>query len=115
MDFDITTRKQTEAALRESEERFPSGTETFSDYGVLQDRELRYTWVYNRPFRARPVTCWKGFVRVLGPKEGGAIAEVRRRVLESRVGVRQEVQVTDAGRKHYFDTTIEPAFDSAGQ
>jgi len=35
-------------------------------------------------------------------------------VLESRVGVRQEVQVTDAGRKHYFDTTIEPAFDSAG-
>jgi transcriptional regulator with GAF, ATPase, and Fis domain len=28
--------------------------------------------------------------------------------------VRQEVQVTDAGRKHYFDTTIEPAFDSAG-
>jgi len=41
--------------------------------------------------------------------------EARRQVLESGVGTRHEVQVTDGNRgKRYFDTTIEPLRDSAG-
>ena len=61
------------------------------------------------------MTCWERICASSGDRRKGArIAEVRRRVLESGVGVRQEVQVTDGGRKHYFDTTIEPVFDSAG-
>jgi len=49
-----------------------------------------------------------------GPEEGERIAEVRRQVLETGVGVRHEVELTDSGRKRYFDTTIEPVLDSAG-
>src|SRR5208282_2658223 len=49
------------------------------------------------------------------PEDGDSIVEVRRRVLETGVGTRHEMQVTDPdGRKHYFDTTIEPLVDANG-
>ena len=51
MDFDITTRKQTEAALRQSEERFRVALKHSPIAVFCQDRDLRYTWVYNpHPF-----------------------------------------------------------------
>jgi hypothetical protein len=40
--------------------------------------------------------------------------KIRQRVLETGVGARHEMQVTDGGRTEYFDVTIEPVFDSTG-
>jgi formate hydrogenlyase transcriptional activator len=51
---------------------------------------------------------------IFDPEEVARGAEVRRRVLETGVAVRHEMQLTYDGRKHYFDATIEPVFDSAG-
>ncbi len=80
-----------------------------------QDCDLRYTWSYNSqlPLPADE-KVGKTPVEVFGSVDGGRIAEARRRVLETGVGVRHEVQVNWNGKKRYLDTTIEPVVNSSG-
>jgi formate hydrogenlyase transcriptional activator len=82
---DITERRQTEEALRRSDERFRVALKNSRTPADLFD-----------------------------PEEAARIAEVRRRVLETGVAARDEIQVTCAGRKQYLSTTIEPVMDAAG-
>ena len=108
-------RKRTEEALRQSEERFRVALKNSPIAVFNQDRDLRYTWMYNPqlPWQASE-QLGKTLGEIFDPEEIARIAEVRRRVLETGVGVRDEMQVTCEGRKYYFDTTIEPVLDSAG-
>ncbi len=108
-------RKRTEEALRESEERFRVALKNSPTAVFNLDRDLRYTWIYNSQV-PRPVSerLGKTLDELFDPEETARIMEIRRRVLETGVGVRHEAQVTYGGRKHYFDATIEPVLDSAG-
>jgi PAS domain S-box-containing protein len=47
MVIDITARKLTEQALKESEERFKAIASNTPDHILVQDRDLRYTFVVN--------------------------------------------------------------------
>jgi PAS domain S-box-containing protein len=107
-------RKRTEEALRQSEERFRVALKNSPTAVFNLDRNLRYTWIYNPQF-PRPVSerLGKTLDELFDPEEATRITEVRRRVLETGVGVRHEAQVTYGGRKHYFDATIEPVWNSA--
>ena len=113
--MDITEQKRTEEALRQSEERFQVALKNSPIAVFNQDRDLRYTWMYNSQ---TPISdseyLGKTSDEIFEPEEVARGAEVRRRVLETGVGVRHEMQLTYNGRKHYFDATIEPVFDSAG-
>ena len=51
---------------------------------------------------------------LFSPEEAARITEVRRRVLETGVGARHEVQITYGGRKHFLDVTTEPVLGSTG-
>jgi len=112
---DITKRRQMEEALRQSEERFRVALKNSPIAVFSQDRDLRYTWMYNSQL---PLTAseklGKTVDELFEPEDAARITEVRRRVLETGVGERDEMQLTYNGRKHYFDATIEPVFDSAG-
>ena len=112
---DITERKRTEEALRQSEERFRVALKHSPIAVFNQDRDLRYTWMHN-PQLPRPIIEQLGKTanEIFNPEEAARITKVRRRVLETGVGVRDEIQATFGGRKHYFDTTIEPLLDSTG-
>jgi len=80
-----------------------------------QDRDLRYTWSYNSqlPLPAGEL-LGKTVGEIFEPEEAARITAVRRRVLETGVGLRDEIQVTFDGRKQYLDTTIEPVLDPSG-
>lgn len=108
-------RKRTEEALRQSEERFRVAIKHTPISVFNQDCDLRYTWSYNSqlPLPA-DAKVGKTPAEVFGPVDGARIAEVRRRVLETGVGIRHEVQVNWNGKKRYLDTTIEPVVNSSG-
>jgi PAS domain S-box-containing protein len=108
-------RKRADDALRQSEERFRVALKSSPITVFNQDRDLRYTWMYNPQLPGRvsdPLGRTQG--EFYGPEDAERITEIRRRVLETGVGTRHETQIVDHGRKRYFDATIEPVFDAAG-
>jgi PAS domain S-box-containing protein len=81
-----------------------------------QDRELRYTWVYNP---APPVMAsellGKTDYELLRPGDAAPIIELKRTVLTTGVGARGVVRVTGGGPPRFYDLTVEPLRDAADQ
>src|ERR1700686_3259706 len=111
---DITERRRTEEALRQSEERFRVALKNSPITVFNLDRDLRYTWMHNSQLPAPSSYMGKTLSEFVGREEGERAAEIRRRVLETGVGGRHQVEVADGDKKRYFDTTIEPVLDSSG-
>jgi PAS domain S-box-containing protein len=113
---DITKRKQVEEALHQSEERFRVALKNSPIAVFSQDRDLRYTWGYNPQFPwAVSDKMGRSTGEVFDAQEGARVTEMRRRVLETGKGVRDEVQLTVGGKRLYLDTTIEPLLDTQGK
>ena len=78
-----------------------------------QDMELRYTWIHNPNL---------GFVsqEVIGKKdedllpamEALNLTNIKRQVLDTGVGMRQNVRTSIKGEPFYYDLVIEPMYDS---
>jgi PAS domain S-box-containing protein len=108
-------RKRTEEALRQSDARFRVAIKNSPIAVFNQDRDLRYTWVYNSQLpMPGSDKVGKTMSELFDPGEVARIAEVRRQVIETGVGVRHEAQLTSNGKKRYLDTTIEPVFNASG-
>jgi PAS domain S-box-containing protein len=113
---DITKRRQTAEALRESEERFRVALKTSPAVVFNQDRDLRYTWVYN-PSRGYSVdgVVGKTDAELLSADDAVRLTRIKGRVIETGIGAREEVELTSGGVRNVYDMNIEPLLNPHGQ
>ncbi|GAB1540452.1 hypothetical protein NUACC21_31210 [Scytonema sp. NUACC21] len=102
-------RQRTEEALRQSEERFRVTLKSSPIFVFNQDKELRYTWVYNPIFGLSPE-------EILGKRDSDFIlaedaehlTKIKLGVLATGIGTREEVSITTDQETRYYDLTVEP-------
>ncbi len=113
---DITRRAQAEESARESEERFRVALKTSPVVLFSQDRDLRYTWVYN-PSRGFSVdeVLGKTDAEFLSAEDAERLTRIKRRVIETGISARKEVELTSGGLRNVYDLNIEPLSDSLGK
>jgi formate hydrogenlyase transcriptional activator len=110
--FDITARKLADDALLRNEERFRVALKDSPVTVFNQDRDLRYTWVYNPPTDWPSDVIGKSCEEVVGAKNAARVNELKQRVLET--GQRLRAELTFSNHRS-FDITLEPLTDSAGK
>ncbi len=102
-------------ALRESEGRFRLALRHSRVAVFSQDRMLRYIWMYN-PQTSRPAESYIGRTNadLFAPKDAETLDAVKRAVLDTGIGSRQEVHLTTAAGEQVFDLIVEPLRDDVG-
>jgi PAS domain S-box-containing protein len=109
---DMTERKRAEEILQRSEERFRVALKDSPITVFSQDRDLRYTWIYNPHLYWQKEIIGKSDDEIIGAERARSLVDLKGRVLEAGAGMREEVVIAHNGTKHSFDVTIEPLFDS---
>ncbi|HLO88323.1 MAG TPA: response regulator [Nostocaceae cyanobacterium] len=102
-------RQRAEEALRQSEERFRVALKNSPIFVYSQDQELRYTWVYN-PFSGLTPEQMLGKkdADIISDADAQRLGKIKRSVLTSCIGTREEVTITTPQGTRYYDLTVEP-------
>ena len=81
-----------------------------------QDKELRYTWVYNvaREFEGEQVVG-RLDSELLPPEDAQRLTDIKRQVLETGVARRTETFLSLNGEVRHYDLIVEPLQDSSGE
>ncbi|HBY78442.1 MAG TPA: hypothetical protein DEG47_15875, partial [Cyanobacteria bacterium UBA11148] len=109
-------RKRTEETLRQTVERLRVALKNSPITVFNQDRELRYTWIYNPALDFEDNEVLGKTDSDLMPRNDAAVlTRIKRQVLDTGVGVREEVKITRQGKDWYYDLTVEPLRDSNNQ
>ncbi len=112
---DISDRKRAENVLQESEERFRVALKNSSIVVFNHDMELRYTWVYNPRMEYSALDILgKTDADIYSPEDAFRLMEIKRQVLTTGIGLREEVQVTQNGKQFSYDLTVEPLYGQNG-
>jgi PAS domain S-box-containing protein len=107
--------QQTEEKLAVSEERFRTAIKNSSITVSQQDKELRYVWIYNPIANLNPGDfIGKTDFELVSHEEASSLTKMKRQVLESGEGIRQETRTTIHGKVLCFDLTVEPFRDMHG-
>ena len=113
---EVDRRFKLEQALRASEYRFRLALKDSHVAVFSQDRELRYTWIFN------PNLTGLEPKDIIGRRHSDLFPDapnrememLKRRVLASGVSARREVPVVVHGRTYYRDCRVEPLHDRTG-
>lgn len=112
----ISERKDLLRRLRANEARLETALKASELVVFHQDRQLRYTWIANPALGV-------GMTELIGRTDAEAIGRqaarpliaIKRRVLRSGHGEREELWVTNNGRTGCFDLIVEPERDADGK
>ena len=104
-----------EEALKESEDRFRATLEATPIVIWNQDIDLCYTWIHNShpDFKAEEL-IGQTDLELLPADDGKHLTEIKRKVIESGVGTREEVRTTIKGESFFYDLIVNPMRDSSG-
>ncbi|WP_017316186.1 hybrid sensor histidine kinase/response regulator [Mastigocladopsis repens] len=107
-------RQRTEEALRQSEERFRVALKNSPIVVFNQDKELRYTWVYNPAFGlTAEEMLGKRDSDLIGAEDAQRLLAIKSRVLTTGIGTREEVSITTAQGTRYYELTVEPLYNDS--
>jgi signal transduction histidine kinase/integral membrane sensor domain MASE1/ActR/RegA family two-component response regulator len=108
-------RKRVENAIAQGEERFRTLAASNSALTLYeQDSDLRYRWVFPQHPEFPDYNIGKTDDELLPAGEGEALTALKRRVLETGVGSREEITVTLPAGMRSYDLMVEPRRDPAG-
>ena len=114
--LDVTERKQTTEALSQSEERLRVALKNSPVSVFNQDRELRYLWKYNPMFdHDIKAVIGKRDIDLLPKDDAEILTRIKRQVLETGIGAREEIKMTLQGKDWYYDLTVEPLRDTKNE
>jgi two-component system, cell cycle sensor histidine kinase and response regulator CckA len=107
-------RQRTEEALRQSEERFRVALKNSPIFVFNQDKELRYSWVYNPIFGfSAEEILGKQDLDFICAEDAEHLTKMKREVLDTGMGTREEVPITTAQGTRYYDLTVEPLYNES--
>ncbi|MEH2227407.1 hybrid sensor histidine kinase/response regulator [Nostoc sp.] len=102
-------RQRADNALRQSEERFRVALKSSPIFVYNQDRDLRYTWVYNPPSGLTvEKILGKQDLDIIPVEDAQRLIAIKRGVLTTGIGTREEVSITIKDTTRYYDLTVEP-------
>lgn len=112
----ITKRRHTEEALRQSEERFRLALKNSPVSVATQDRDLRFTWNYNqRTVGDGSEVIGKTDTDLFEPEEAEHLIALKRRAMETGKEVHDQIWMDRNGRRVFLDLYIEPLRNETGE
>ncbi len=114
--LDITSRKQQEEALRESEAHLRFVAESSPDSIFIQDRDLRYVWAGRRTAKvSREAFIGKTDFDLFPPEDAKLLTGIKRRVIDEGRPITVELPLIFQGEDRVYDATYEPWRDALGR
>jgi len=112
--LDVTQHKRTEQVLRANETSLRVALKGVDMALFHQDRDLRYIWMYSPQMGYTPdAVIGKTDAELLPPAGVAPVMALKRKVLETGVGARTEVQIPGPDQTQFFDLIVEPLLDAA--
>lgn len=111
---DVTSRKKVEENLRRSEERFRLALSSGAVTVYQQDKDLRYLWVYPQDPEFPDDNIGKTDSELMPGKAGEELTRIKKRVLDTGIGVREVIKAELPHETRYYDLLVEPYYDQAG-
>ncbi|MFA6311414.1 MAG: PAS domain S-box protein [Sterolibacterium sp.] len=113
---DVTRYMLTEEKLRTNEASLRVALKGVDMALFHQDQNLRYTWMYSPQLGyTSDEVIGKADSDLLPPESASRVVELKRRVLETGISVRAEVQIAQANQTRFFDLIVEPLMDGTGK
>jgi PAS domain S-box-containing protein len=116
---DVTGKKAVEQALRESEEKYRTLVETAGEMIAVVDRDGAFVFMNQMAAQCLGGTAqqfigktmWDLFPKAIADRQAGSV----RRVIESGQGMNVVVLTELQGRQRWYNTTLEPMHNAAGE